>query len=72
MLNTLITLYCIRYDPIRCECDPERVWQLVQSAGGSVQSINYGVMDFYVPERIVSVVMLLDPELRIVHARSYI
>ena len=72
MINDLITLYCVRYDPFYCECDPERIWEFVQAAGGSVHAGAAGSLDFYVPERIISLVLLRDSGLKIVHKKSYL
>ena len=72
MLESYITLYCITYDPYRCRVDPERVWSLVQSAGGSCHAGAAGSLDFYVPEEVASLVMLMDAGLRIAHKKSYI
>ena len=72
MGNYSITLHCVRYDPVRCETDPELIWQHVQRLGGSVQGLNFGCYDFYVPDRVLSLVMLLDSELKLIESRSYI
>ncbi len=72
MLRDLITLHCVRYDPVRCGLDPETIWHRVQAMGGTVQSLNYGIMDFYVPDRYITAIMLLDSGLRIVESKSYI
>ena len=66
-----ISVHCVRYDPIQCDVDPEQVWQLVQSAGGHVQNVNYGIIDFYVPDRILSLVILMDKNLKPVQRLSY-
>ena len=66
-----ISLHCVRYDPQQCDVDPERVWCLVQSAGGSIQNVNYGIIDFYVPDRILSLVILMDKNLKRVQRLSY-
>jgi hypothetical protein len=72
VLNSLITLYCVRYDPFYCKTDPERLWSIVQSVGGSVHAGAMGILDFYVPERIITQVMLMDSGLRVKNDRSYI
>lgn len=73
MLTSLITLYCVEYHSYRCSIDPQRIWTIVESAGGSVHAAAVqGDLDFYVPERIISLVMLLDPALKINSRKSYI
>ena len=72
MLNDLITLYCVTYDPYRCTSDPERVWRLLQSHGGSVHAGAAGSMDFYVPESLITQVLLMDSGLRVRYDKSYI
>ena len=72
MYSDLITVYCVRYDPYVCEVDPELLWESVQAAGGWVSSRPAGCFDFYVPERIISFVLLRDSALKIVENRSYI
>jgi hypothetical protein len=72
VLNNLITLYCITYDPYRCKSDPERIWTLVQNHGGSVHAAALGSMDFYVPERVITQVLLMDSGLRVRYDKSYI
>lgn len=72
MLTDLITLYCVRYDPYYCKGDPERIWAIVQRHGGSVHAGAVGSMDFYVPERLITQVMLMDSGLKIQHKKSYI
>lgn len=73
MLSTLITLYCVRYDPWRCSCDPESIWRIVQGVGGSCHAgAVQGSMDFYVPESVISMVLLLDSGLKIIESNSYI
>ncbi len=72
MLESFITLYCVRYDPIRCDCDPERLWAIIQRSGGSVHAAAASCLDFYVPERIITQVILMDSGLEIRHAKSYI
>lgn len=68
----LITLYCVRYDPYYCSVDPERIWTIIQDCGGCIHAGPVGSMDFYVPERLISVVMLLDPGLRLRLEHSYV
>ncbi len=72
MLNDLITLYCVRYDPNYCKGDPERIWTLLQQHNGRVHACAMGCMDFYVPETLITQVLLMDSGLKIKHARSYI
>ena len=72
MLEQLITLYCVRYDPYHCKSDPERIWTLLQSHGGSVHAGAAGSMDFYVPEQLITQVLLMDSGLRVKHKNSYI
>ena len=72
MLTDSITLYCVRYDPYYCDADPERLWAVVQRAGGSVHAGPVGILDFYVPESIITQVVLMDSGLTIKHDRSYI
>ncbi len=72
MLNSYITLYCVCYDPFYCDVDPERLWAVVQRSGGSVHAGAAGCLDFYVPERIITQILLMDPGLKIQHAKSYI
>ena len=72
VLKDAITLYCVRYDPFYCNADPERLWTIVQRSGGSVHAGAANCLDFYVPERIIAQVMLMDSGLRIQHAKSYI
>lgn len=72
VLESYITLYCVTYDPFYCDIDPERIWHIVQRSGGSVHASAASCLDFYVPERIITQIMLMDPGLRIRHARSYI
>ena len=72
MVESYITLYCIKYDPYRCSVDPERIWTLVQSAGGPCHYAAAGQLDFYVPESIASMIMLMDSGLKIDRKKSYI
>ena len=72
MLESLITLYCVCYDPYYCKTDPERIWTLLQSHGGSVHAGAAGSMDFYVPEPLITQVLLMDAGLRVKHKKSYI
>jgi hypothetical protein len=72
VLKDLITLYCVRYDPYHCAVDPERLWAVVQRSGGSVHAGSMGILDFYVPDSIITQVVLMDSELRVLHDRSYI
>ena len=72
MLESLITQYCVRYDPNYCKNDPERIWQLIQRHDGRVHAAAMGQLDFYVPERLITQVLLMDPGLKVRHAKSYI
>jgi hypothetical protein len=65
VLESLITQYCVRYDPYRCDIDPERIWTLVQLHGGSVHAGAVGILDFYVPESLITQVLLMDAGLRV-------
>jgi len=72
VLNDLITLYCVRYDPYRCDIDPERIWHVVQRHDGRVHAGAVGILDFYVPEPIITQILLMDAGLRVKHKKSYI
>jgi hypothetical protein len=72
VLKDLITLYCVRYDPFYCTSDPERLWEIVQRSGGSVHAGAMNILDFYVPERVITQVMLMDSGLRLRTEDSYI
>jgi len=72
VLNNLITLYCVRYDPFYCRSDPERIWRLLQGHGGHCHAGSMGSMDFYVPECLITQVMLMDSGLKIRTEDSYI
>ena len=72
VLESLITLYCVTYDPFYCDCDPERLWTIVQRSGGSVHASAASCLDFYVPERIITQILLMDSGLKVRHAKSYI
>jgi len=72
VLTSYITLYCVTYDPFRCAIDPERLWTIVQRSGGSVHAGAANTMDFYVPERIITQILLMDSGLKVRHAKSYI
>ncbi len=72
MLNDLITLYCVRYDPYSCKGDPERIWRLIQHHDGRVHAGAMGILDFYVPETLITQVLLMDSGLRVCYDRSYI
>ena len=72
MLESLITTYCVRYDPYYCKNDPERIWRLLQSHGGSVHAGAAGSMDFYVPETLITQVLLMDSGLRVRYDKSLI
>ena len=72
MLESLITTYCVRYDPYHCKNDPERIWTLIQHHDGRVHAGAVGILDFYVPERLITQVLLMDAGLRLRKDRSYI
>jgi hypothetical protein len=72
VLNDLITLYCVRYDPYSCKGDPERIWRLIQHHDGRVHAGAMGILDFYVPETLITQVLLMDSGLRVCYDRSYI
>ena len=72
MLNSLITLYCVTYDPYHCNNDPERIWRLIESHNGRVHAGAMGQLDFYVPERLITQVLLMDSGLRVRYDKSYI
>ena len=72
MLNDLITQYCVRYDPYSCKGDPERIWTLIQSHDGRVHACAMGILDFYVPERLITQVLLMDSGLRVRYDKSLI
>jgi hypothetical protein len=72
VLNDLITTYCVRYDPYYCAVDPERLWTIVQRSGGTVHASAANILDFYVPESLITQVLLMDSGLRVCYDRSYI
>ena len=72
MLNDLITLYCVRYDPYSCKGDPERIWTLIQHHDGRVHACAMGILDFYVPEPLITQVLLMDSGLRVCYDKSLI
>jgi len=72
VLESYITLYCVRYDPFYCSKDPERLWAVVQRSGGSVHAGAAGILDFYVPEKIITQILLMDTGLSVKHKKSYI
>ena len=72
MLESLITQYCVRYDPYYCNTDPERLWEVVQRHDGSVHAGAVGMLDFYVPESIITQVLLMDAGLRVRKGHSLI
>jgi len=72
MYDSQITLYCVRYDPYLCDCDPETLWGFIQGAGGGVHAGVLGQLDFYVPERLIALVLLRDSGLRVIESKSYI
>jgi hypothetical protein len=72
VLNSYITLYCVCYDPYYCDIDPERLWAVVQRSGGRVHAGAANCLDFYVPERIITHIMLMDSGLRVCYDKSLI
>lgn len=72
MLNELITLYCVRYDPFYCKTDPERIWSLISDHGGAAHAAAVGMIDFYVPERFITQILLMDAGLSVRTGDSYI
>ena len=72
MLESLITTYCVRYDPYYCKQDPERIWRLLQHHDGRVHAGAVGILDFYVPERLITQVLLMDSGLRVRYDKSLI
>jgi hypothetical protein len=72
VLKDLITLYCVRYDPYYCSVDPERLWRVVERSSGHVHAGSVGILDFYVPESVITQIMLMDAGLRVLEDRSYI
>jgi len=72
VLESLITTYCVRYDPYYCKSDPERLWEIVQRHDGRVHAGAVGILDFYVPEPIITQILLMDAGLRVKHKKSYI
>ena len=72
MDHSQITLYCVRYDPFYCDCDPERIWEFVQAAGGGVHAGPAGILDFYVPDSVISLVLLRDSGLKVNWKKSYV
>lgn len=63
-MNNII-IYCCRFDPFYCKWDPEPLWETVAAAGGSVHAGAAGELLFYVPERLISFVLLRYPGLRL-------
>ena len=72
MLEELITTYCVRYDPYYCKQDPERIWTLLQLHDGRVHAGAMGMLDFYVPEQLITQVLLMDSGLRVLYNKSLI
>jgi hypothetical protein len=72
VLKSLITLYCVRYDPYYCSVDPERLWEVIQRSGGHVHAGSMGILDFYVPSGIITQVILMDSALSLRTEDSYI
>ena len=72
MLNELITMYCVRYDPFYCSVDPERLWAIIQRSGGHVYAGAMNILDFYVPNQIITQILLMDSGLKLRTEDSYI
>ena len=72
MLNELITLHCVRYDPYYCKIDPERLWTVVERSGGHCHAGPVGIIDFYVPASIITQVLLMGTGLKLRTEDSYI
>ena len=72
MLKDSITLYCVRYDPYHCAIDPERLWAIIQRSGGHISTKPMGIIDFYVPARVITQVALMDSGLSVRTKDSYI
>jgi hypothetical protein len=72
VLKSLITTYCVRYDPYYCKIDPERLWTVVERSGGHVHAGAVGILDFYVPAHIITQVLLMGSGLKLRTADSYI
>jgi hypothetical protein len=72
VLKDLITSYCVRYDPYYCKSDPERLWTVIERSGGHVHAGPVGILDFYVPERIITQILLMDAGLSVRVEDSYI
>ena len=72
MLNSLITSYCVRYDPYYCNSDPERLWAVIQRSGGHVHAGPLNILDFYVPEPVITQILLMDSGLSVRVEDSYI
>ena len=72
MSNESITIYCVRYDPYYCDCDPERVWEITQRSGGYVHAGAVNDLDFYVPAAVITQVLLMDSGLQVRIQDSYV
>jgi hypothetical protein len=72
VLKDSITLYCVRYDPYYCSVDPERLWAVIQRSGGHVYAGPMNILDFYVPNQIITQVALMDSGLSVRTEDSYI
>jgi hypothetical protein len=72
VLEELITLYCVRYDPFYCRVDPERLWHCIQDHQGGVHTVAAGILDFYVPEHLITQILLMDSGLSVRTQDSYI
>jgi hypothetical protein len=74
VLNSLITQYCVRYDPYHCKNDPERIWATNTTAmtDQSTRLCHGPYLDFYVPERLITQVLLMDAGLRVLYNKSLI
>jgi len=72
MYTESITSYCVRYDPYKCGLDPQRIWSVIASLGGSCHWLPLGRIDFYVPRQVIVQIMLMDSALRIIESNSWI
>ena len=72
MYKDAITMYCVRYDPFYCDCDPERLWAVIQRSGGGVHAGPINELDFYVPSAIISQILLMDSGLKVRLKDSYV
>jgi hypothetical protein len=72
VFKDLITSHCVRYDPYYCSVDPERLWAVIQRSGGHVHAGPLNILDFYVPTKIITQVLLMDSGLSVRVEDSYI